>query len=270
MPVGIKVSNKAGYVEVSWNNVSGAQKYSVYRKTPDTKWTRISILNAAVSGDSAAKTTVSDKKVEEGTDYIYTVKAYAGKVASAYDEDGVTTRYLGTGKITSLTNTKTGVTIKWQETEGAGGYLIYRKAGKGKFVRIAKLSGGETNSYCDETAVNGKGYTYAVRPFYGSSNGTYEEAKTVRLSVSSIVSAKNNKAGTIQVTWKKNSKVTGYQVKYTASGKSKAVYENGTSVELKNLKKGTTCRVYVRGYRTVLGKKYFGPWSSGKTVKITK
>ena len=271
MPKNIKVSNKAGYTALGWSSVKGAESYVVYRKTDGGKWTRVGITRVDASGDSATGTSLVDRNVEEGTDYIYTVKACAGKVASAYDADGVANRYLGTVKIDSLTNTKSGVMVEWEAAEGAGGYQVYRKTAKGKFTRIAKLSGGSAISYCDETAVNGKGYSYVVRPYWGTSYGTYEEAKTVRLTAVSITSAVNSAAKTIQVSWKKNSKVTGYQIKYVpSSGSSKVVYSDEPSVKLKNMKKGVTYKIYVRGYRTVSGKKYFAPWSSAKSVKVTK
>lgn len=271
MPKNIKVSNKAGYTLLGWSSVKGAESYVVYRKTDGGKWTRVGIARVDASGGSATGTSLIDRNVEEGTDYIYTVKACAGKVASAYDADGVANRYLGTVKIDSLTNTKTGVMVKWEAAEGAGGYQVYRKTAKGRFTRIAKLSGGDNISYCDGTAVNGKGYSYVVRPYWKTFYGTYEEAKTVRLTAVSIISAANSSAKTIQVSWKKNSKVTGYQIKYVpSSGSTRVVYSDETSVKLKNLKKGVTYKIYVRGYCTVSGKKYYAPWSSGKSVTVTK
>ena len=271
MPKNIKVSNKAGYTLLGWSSVKGAESYVIYRKTDGGKWTRVGIARVDASGGSATGTSLIDRNVEEGTDYIYTVKACAGKVASAYDADGVANRYLGTVKIDSLTNTKTGVMVKWEAAEGAGGYQVYRKTAKGRFTRIAKLSGGDNISYCDGTAVNGKGYSYVVRPYWKTFYGTYEEAKTVRLTAVSIISAANSSAKTIQVSWKKNSKVTGYQIKYVpSSGSTRVIYSDETSVKLKNLKKGVTYKIYVRGYCTVSGKKYYAPWSSGKSVTVTK
>ena len=80
----------------------------------------------------------------------------------------------------------------------------------------------------------------------------------------------------LKVTWKKNSSVSGYQIKYSTSKKfssSKTVTVKGyktTSKTIKNLKAKNTYYVRVRTYKTVNGKKVYSDWSKKVLSKKTK
>lgn len=73
--------------------------------------------------------------------------------------------------------------------------------------------------------------------------------------------------------WKKDTKVTGYQVQYDmnknfTSYKSKYVKTNSTYKKtFSGLKSKKTYYVRVRSYKTVNGVKYYGSWSAVKSVK---
>lgn len=73
--------------------------------------------------------------------------------------------------------------------------------------------------------------------------------------------------------WKKDTKVTGYQVQYDVnkkftSYKSKYVKTNSTYKKtFSGLKSKKTYYVRVRSYKTVNGVKYYGSWSAVKSVK---
>ena len=43
---------------------------------------------------------------------------------------------------------------------GAGGYIVYRKAGKGKYSKLANINKNTILSYTDKSAKNGTVYTY--------------------------------------------------------------------------------------------------------------
>ena len=45
---------------------------------------------------------------------------------------------------------------------GAGGYIVYRKAGKGKYSKLANINKNTILSYTDKSAKNGTVYTYKI------------------------------------------------------------------------------------------------------------
>lgn len=89
--------------------------------------------------------------------------------------------------------------------------------------------------------------------------------KQTTLSSLKVVSGKK-----LKVTWKTNSGVDGYQVRYSTSKdfgsykNAKAVGDESLSKTLSSLTKGKKYYVKVRGYNKVNGTNYFGPWSSTK------
>ncbi|MCD7757624.1 MAG: S8 family serine peptidase [Clostridiales bacterium] len=267
------VSNTTSGVKVTWKAVSGAAQYRVFRKASGaTKWSKVA---------DTTSTNCTDTTAASGTTYTYTVRclsADGGTYTSSYNSTGLSIKYLTAGKISSLTNTSSGITVKWSKVTGASGYYVYRKTSGGSYKKIATVKSGSTVSYSD-TAVkskNGTTYVYAIRPYYGSTLGSYTGKTTVRLTGVSISSLKNVKTKKMTVKWGKNSKATGYQIQYSTSS-SFSSYKTVTvtsyktvSKTISSLTKGKRYYVRVRAYKTVSGTKYYSAWSSKKNVKISK
>ena len=71
------------------------------------------------------------------------------------------------GKFTSRKATADGVLLKWNEIEGAEGYVIYRRTSpKGKTTVVADVSAEEARSYLDTKAKTGKTYYYYIKSYY--------------------------------------------------------------------------------------------------------
>lgn len=104
---------------VSWNKISGATMYNVYRKkSGNTAWTLIRTVTG--SADS-----ITDSSANKGTTYIYTVKAYGSGAWSSYDTVGSAMYRLTTTKITSVTSpSRRLVSVKWSKAAEVSGYLI--------------------------------------------------------------------------------------------------------------------------------------------------
>lgn len=102
----------------------------------------------------------------------------------------------------------------------------------------------------------------------------YSTVKTVYyLSAPKISSASNTSSKKITVKWKKNTKATGYQIKYVSGSKTKTVKvtKAGTvSKVLGGLTKGKTYKVSVCSYKTVSGKTYCSAYSAAKSIKVKK
>lgn len=154
------IANKNGSVVVGWNSVKGAKGYNVYRKTAKNgKWIKVI---------STTKTSYTDTNIKSGGNYFYTVRAYDGKNLSSYVSNGIATKYLFTPKLNKVTSNKSGINITYGKVSGATGYVVYRKTGKSKWVKLATVSGNNKTSYLDKTAKKDVTYTYTVRAFNGN------------------------------------------------------------------------------------------------------
>ena len=175
-------------------------------------------------------------------------------------------------KLKSVSNTAGGIKVTWNKVNRAGGYYIYRKTGTSKtWQKIATIKKGSTVSYVDKKSlVNGTQYTYMVKAYKGSSVGTGTTLKTIRLTAPAITSC-TSRSRTITLKWKKNPKVTGYEIRYTIGSSSKTIrVKNKAAVKsvIKNLKKGKTYTVRMRAYKTVSKKTYYSTWSAAKKTVI--
>ncbi len=168
-----KVANKNGYINVSWNKISGAKGYVIYKKTGSGSYKKFATIK------SGSTVSYKDKSVKSGTKYSYYVKAYNGSTYSGY-KSGVTTMYLTAVKISSATSGKSGITVKWGKIPASKGYTVYRKTGSGKYAKLATVKGATKVSYLDKSAKKGKTYTYYVTAYNGSYRGTYANTKACK------------------------------------------------------------------------------------------
>ena len=179
-------------------------------------------------------------------------------------------------EITAIKNTAKGVKLTWTKVSGASGYYIYR-SGSGLIATISKSS---TVSYVDTASkTNGTTYKYKVKPYYASTVTGYKTTvksalKTITyVKAPKIKSLTNSASKTMTVKWSKNSKATGYQIKYVVGSTANTVTIKSVSTLSKvisSLKKGKTYTVYVRAYRTVNGTKTYSAWSDPVSLKIKK
>ncbi|MCD7761024.1 MAG: fibronectin type III domain-containing protein, partial [Clostridiales bacterium] len=123
---------------------------------------------------------------------------------------------------------------------------------------------------------NGTTYVYAVRPYSGSTLGSYTGKTTVRLTTPTLSSVTNSASKKMTVKWSKVSGVTGYQIQYSTSSSFssyttvKVTGASSVSKVISSLTKGKTYYVRIRTYKTVSGTNYYSGWSSKKSVKISK
>ena len=159
------VANKTSAITVTWDKISGAKSYYVYRKAPgETSWKRIAIVT---------KNIYTDSNVKNGKIYKYTVKAYYSAYVSAYNTNGYAVRRLLTPTLKSVTSAKSGITFTWNKVTGATGYMVYRKTGNGGWQKIATVKGTSKISYLDKSAKKGVTYKYTVKAYYGTSTSYY-------------------------------------------------------------------------------------------------
>ncbi len=199
-PTGFTLSQTSSYVKLSWNKVSGAYGYAIYRALPeDTEYSYL---------DQTTSTNYSDYDVISGQTYYYAVAAYdydynAGDAAKDYitfngNSGGGGGNNPGGGGDNpggggaSKPNTPSGVeatasssyiTVTWNSVSGADYYNVYRStSASGTYSSVSTVY---STTYTDYNVNAGTTYYYKVT----AENSAGESGK------SSYASAKINSGG---------------------------------------------------------------------------
>lgn len=224
-------------------NKSSCKFYAVYVISPDDAY------GALISSDGKKKISRSGGAIEKGTYY----RMYAK---------------LDKPKISSVTNAKDGVALKWVKSDGANSYIVKRNGLK-KEIELKNV-----NSYKDKKAENGKTYTYKIKAFnkLTKSESGWLSVKDVFLEKPKKPEVNNSKKGKLTVKWKKNNKCGGYEIQYSLDSKfkdavTKSVSKSKTSYTISNLKKNKNYHIRVRSYKKASGKKYYSAWSDKVSKK---
>ncbi len=157
----VKLADKSGYVSVSWNKITSAKGYVIYKKTGSGSYKK---LKTVTSGSTLS---YSDKSVKSGTKYAYYVKAYNGSTYSGY-KTAVTILYLSAPTLKVSKSSKYKLYLKWSKITGAKQYeLQYRKTGSSTW----KTAGITKSTAC---GVNFKGkYDWRIRSINGSTKSAF-------------------------------------------------------------------------------------------------
>ncbi len=158
-PTGVSATSHAKGVQVKWNAVSGAEKYSVYRK-PATGSGSYKLVG------TTTKTSFVDTKASANTQYRYSVRANIGSYQSYLGASSVGMRF-GTISTLKATYLDAGVKLTWNKLSNAKGYKIYRKtANDSKYTKIATVTSG--NIFRDTSIPSGVVCYYKVEAYNGS------------------------------------------------------------------------------------------------------
>ena len=184
---------------------------------------------------------------------------------------------VATTKIT-LANLSGGVKLTWNKVTGATGYKIYRNN------TLIKTTTGTATTYTDTKVKSGNGtkLTYKIIAYTKYSDNSIATSTlsksntTYRLITPTISSVKNTASKKMTVKYNKNTKATGYVVRYAQksdmSGAKKTIVTKNTTLSkvISGLTKGKTYYVQVQSYKKVGTTYYYSGWSSRKSVKIAK
>ena len=136
----------------------------------------------------------------------------------------------------------------------------------------AKLS---YKSSSKSVKVDKNGKVTIAKNFVGKAT-TKKVTVTVNPAKVKLTGVKNYKGKKLKAYWKKNTKVTGYQIQYSTSSKfksAKTVTVKGyksTSKTITKLTKNKKYYVRVRTYKTVSKVNYYSGWSNVKSITIKK
>lgn len=211
----------------------------------------------------------------------YTVKVTLNDKTNTTWADGTTADLKLTWEITKPANT---ITVKNVTKTASTKTQTVKLDAKAK--ESAKLTYKSDSKY---VKVDKKGKVTIAKNFVGKATITVTAATTktykattkqVTVTVNpakvKLTSVKNDKGKKLKAYWKKNTKVTGYQVQYSTSSKfksAKTVTVKGcknTSTTITKLTKNKKYYVRVRTYKTVSKTNYYSGWSSAKSVTIKK
>ncbi len=160
-PSKVNLTSTTNGVALSWNKVTSATGYRVYRKLQgESKFKLIKNLK----GNS--KTSFTDENVISGYTYIYTVKGVRGSVAGGYDKNGYSIQYIAAPKLRT-NHSPEGVVLKWNKSAVGTGYEIHRKVyGDKYYKKYAVINNSDVTSFTDKTPVYGKFNYYRIKVIY--------------------------------------------------------------------------------------------------------
>lgn len=120
-------------LNISWNAVSGASAYTVYRKPLDKSTGWVNLKKVSSKTTSFIDTTAS---IEDG-EYIYTVRVEGSKGRGSYNNSGRVYLKLDTPVLEVKADEGTDrVTLEWNTVDNATSYDIYSKNASGEWVCI--------------------------------------------------------------------------------------------------------------------------------------
>jgi hypothetical protein len=270
-PTLTKCTGSSGGQTITWEKVTGATSYIIYRSDNKGEYTRIAASESTSCKDETA--------LSSGTLYCYQVYA-------CYD-DGTSEPVLSVGSntisnyslaqpvITSVAATAKGLTLKWDKVAKAQSYTVYRSVDGAAYKKIATVT---KRSYEDTDLSNNATVKYKIYAHYAGSSGQTSKSKasaavkTVYIKAPTLKSATSTASGSITVKYSQNKKATGYEIQYSTDKTFKTgvttlrIVTNDTiSWKITGLKKKTAYYVRVRSY--VKGSNGYSTWSSIKKCK---
>lgn len=163
-PTGVSATDgtRTDGVAVTWNSVSGATSYSVWRSDTSSSASASCLMNGITA------TSYTDTTAVEGKTYWYWVKATNQGGTSAFSASDTGSRKVSapsapTGVKASDGLSSTEIVVSWTAVASAASYSVWRSesSSSGSAQQIA--SGLTTTSYADTSAVVGKTYYYWVK-----------------------------------------------------------------------------------------------------------
>ncbi len=259
-------------VQLTWDAAEEATQYDIYYKlTEETDYTRLG---------SVATTFYRIADLADGLEYDFKViPYYETETFTCYGAEAVAsiTTMKPIGTMTTVKAKLYGhndVQVYWSQASNAIGYMVYyKKTSASKYTYLGKTS---KTYYKKANLSDGVKYTFKVIPYnIGAGYADYGTAKTISIyTLKKISTPKVSKASSAKVTvkWTNINGESGYQISQsTKKSKTKIVYTyNTTSGKSRTIKakKGVNYYYKVRAYKTVGGKKIYGPWSRVKSYKV--
>lgn len=270
--------NTANTITLAWDDADDADAYRVYRYNEGTgKYNYLA---------TTSDTGFTDTNLQPGTNYQYKVRCvwtiggnnYYGTYSSA-----LTVPTLPAQVTNVRVDKQTGKTVSlaWDSVNGADGYRIYRYNSDSDSYEELDTVGADRTSYEVTGLASACEYRFKIRASKTMNANTYwgeYSEKVVAVTKPDKVaelSARTLGASEIELTWKKSSHVTGYQI-YRLDGQT-GKYVKIATVEESMPASYTDCKLSaameysykVRAYKNFEGTSYYGSFSNVKS-QVTK
>lgn len=222
-------------VKLSWNKISGAKGYEVYRaitnsdgynysgdKGTDNSYIKYTLVKDIKKGSAKSYTV---KKLTSGMTYEFVVKAYKTVKGKKVYIEGTSSCQLGFGdiviykkKVSANGTTK----ITWKPVYGANGYLIEKQDNiTGDWSTVKTIKKVKTTSWTAKAGTESE--NYRIRAYKNGTPKTYSKEDTFtvspKLAAPTGVKATANKDGSIKISWKAVAGAAYYKVYRTTSAK---------------------------------------------------
>ncbi len=166
--------------------------------------------------------------------------------------------------------------VSWSKVAGADGYYVYYK--KSTWKSYQKLGTTTALSYSKAKLTDGAKYKFAVYPYmnigdqkYRTKNGKSSDY-VYTLKKLKKPGVKKSSRSYVRVSWNNIPGESGYQIARSKSSTKNFKIVKRVSKNYKSTKiKTPRYKKYyykVRAYKTVNGKRIYGPWSSGKAYRL--
>lgn len=270
--------NTANTITLAWDDADDADAYRVYRYNEGTgKYDYLA---------TTSDTGFTDTNLQPGTNYQYKVRCvwtiggnnYYGTYSSA-----LTAPTLPAQVTNVRVDKQTGKTVSlaWDSVNGADGYRIYRYNSDSDSYEELDTVGADRTSYEVTGLASACEYRFKIRASKTMNANTYwgeYSEKVVAVTKPGKVaelSARTLGASEIELTWKKSSHVTGYQI-YRLDGQTGKYVKIATVEESmpasytdRKLSAATEYSYKVRAYKNFEGTNYYGSFSNVKS-QVTK
>ena len=230
----VKIGHSAssGKPMLTWNAVSGATSYKVYRATSQNG--TYSLLGTVTA------TSYTNTGAKAGTTYYYKVKAVNSAGESAYSNV-----VSGRATVTTLTmghsSTSGKPQLTWKAVSGAASYKVYRSTTKNGAYSVINTT--KALTYTNVGAALGTTYYYKVEALNASGKSLGFSAVVEGKVAPVLAVGYSSVSGKPQLTWKAVPGATEYQVYRSTqqnSGYSKINTTTATSYVNTGAKAGTT------------------------------
>lgn len=224
-PENVKASSTSyNSIKLTWNKVSGAQKYEIYRSTKKS------------SGYKKIKTTKSrsytNKNLTSGTTYYYKIKAVRSKYKSDYS-DRVSCKAVppATSSFTAVSVNYNQIKLTWKKVTGATKFVIYRSTKeKSGYKKIESISDTSILTYTDTGLSTGTKYYYKIFTYTKDAKGGYKIASAQPVTKAPTnFEADNVSTTSVKLTWTEAEGASSYIIyRSTASSKTGFKYYAST------------------------------------------
>ena len=261
----LSISRVNGKPKLSWNAVSGATKYWIYRSTDGKNFKYY---------DSTTKTSYTNSGAASGAKYYYKVKAVTvvnGKsVASSYSYAKSLVCTPATPNV-SITSANGKPKLSWNAVSGATKYWIYRSTDGKNFKYYDSTT---KTTYTNNSTTVGTRYYYKVKAVVVDNGTSYASAFSSAKSMTVRAAAPTLKTsapeGTPSLSWNAVNGATKYWVYRSTDGKEFKYYDSTTKTAYtnKSVDAGKTYYYKVKAVNVVNGTSYASGFSNSVSVLV--